>query len=59
MSESERLKERAKYYRTLAATSPFERSLGKALADHFDRLADKEEKAAAKGRCAGQTPQEI
>jgi hypothetical protein len=60
MSESERLKERAKYYRTLAATSPYERSLGKALADHFDRLAEKEEKAERQrvGRLE-QTPQEI
>ena len=35
-------------YRELAASSPWERSLGKALADHFDRLAEKAEKAEAK-----------
>ena len=48
MSDSERLRERARRYRELAASSPWERSLGKALADHFDRLAEKAEKAEGK-----------
>jgi len=48
ISESERLRERARRYRELAALSPSEHSLGKALADHFDRMAEKAERVEAK-----------
>jgi hypothetical protein len=48
MSESARLRERAKRYRVLAALSPSEHSLGKALADHFDRMAERAERVEAK-----------
>jgi hypothetical protein len=45
-SEIERLRERAKRYRELAAaSSPWERSFAEALAGHFERLAEKAESA--------------
>lgn len=46
ISELERLRERAKRYRELAASaSPLERSFAETLAAHFERTAEKAEKA--------------